>query len=61
MSDDEQTLIERKRHYIEGILAKHPLYLPSSAIAQKAAKSLERLPEQTLFYLWHFANQTKRG
>lgn len=50
-----QTLLERKRHYIQLITQAHSLYLPDSAIAVKAAKALERLPEQVLFYLYHLA------
>ena len=54
----KSTLI--KRRYVDAILKAHPTYTPDSAIAQRAAKSLIGLPEQTLFYLYHLIPQEKQ-
>lgn len=47
-------LKERKQDYIDKILSNHPVYTRESVVAQRAAKSMMRLPEQTLFYIYHY-------
>jgi len=48
---------EKKRKYIEEILKAHPIYLPDAYISQETAKRLQRLPEQTVFWLWHLSRK----
>jgi len=51
---------ERKERYIQALLKAHPIYLPDTFVAQNAAKSLRRVPEQTLFYLWHLLGDNEK-
>lgn len=50
-----ETTQERKERYIKDILAAHPVWIPETFIAQKAASAMRRMSEQNLFYLWHLA------
>ena len=56
-----QTSQERKQRYVKDILKAHPFYMPETFIAQQAAKRLLRLPEQTVFYLWHLLGINEKG
>jgi len=50
-----ETVIERKERHIQAILKAHPIYLPDTCVAQGAAKSMRRMPEQAVFYLYLLA------
>ncbi|MDD4986997.1 MAG: hypothetical protein PHQ43_14730 [Dehalococcoidales bacterium] len=50
---------DRKKEYVDKILKRHPIYLPETFISQQAAKRLQKLPEQTIFWLWHLADRTE--
>jgi len=49
----KETVLERKRRWIRDIQKAHTFYSPESHVSQKAAKAMEKLPEQAVFYLWH--------
>jgi len=55
-----ETTEQRKERYIQTILKAHPFYLPETHVAQQAAKSMRRMPEQTLFYLWHLLGDNEK-
>ena len=50
-----ETVLERKRRYIEDILKAHPFYLPETHVSKQTAKALEKMPEQAVWWLWHLA------
>ena len=55
----KETVPERKRRWIRDIQKAHPIYTPDSHVSQQAAKAMERLPEQAVFYLWHLAAKSE--
>ena len=55
-----ESLTDRKNLYIDAIVKGHPVYVPEDVISQRAAKSLQRLPEQTLFWLFHLLPDEKK-
>ncbi|HUV52835.1 MAG TPA: hypothetical protein VMW64_07150 [Dehalococcoidia bacterium] len=52
-----ESVEERKSRHIQDILKAHPIYLPDTYISQETAKRLQKLPEQTIFWLWHLARK----
>ncbi|GAH52407.1 unnamed protein product [marine sediment metagenome] len=56
-----ESVEERKSRHIQDILKAHPIYLPDTCISQETAKRLQKLPEQTVFWLWHLARKETPG